>query len=97
MTENTATKLNEIAKPCEKTQISESDENINDQYLKKEDRSTMSGTEAGKLCFLLCCIFNEQKKVDANNMPLNQGFAAMYFQNYAFNQVYLKFSCLQLC
>ena len=94
MTENTATKLNEISKPCEKTWILESDENVNDQYLQKEDGSTMSGTEAGKLCSLLRCIFNEQKKVDANNMPSNQGSAAMYFQNYAFNQVYLKFPCL---
>jgi hypothetical protein len=35
--------------------------------------------------------------VDANNMPPNWGSAAMSFHNYVFNQVYLKFPCLQLC
>jgi hypothetical protein len=57
----------------------------------------MGGTEAGELRALLRCIFSEQKKVDANNMPPNWGSAAMSFRNYVFNQVYLKFPCLQLC
>jgi hypothetical protein len=94
---NTATKLNERMKPRGKTRISESDENVNDQYLEKEDGSTMGGTEAGELRALLRCIFNEQKKVDADNMPPSWGSAAMSFRNYIFNQVYLKFPCLQLC
>lgn len=93
----TATKLNEPMKPRGKTRISESDENVNDQYLEKEDGSTMGGTEAGELRALLRCIFSEQKKVDADNMPPNWGSAAMSFCNYVLNQVYLKFPCLQLC
>jgi hypothetical protein len=94
---NTATKLNEPAKPRGKTRISESDENVNDQYLEKEDGSTMGGTEAAELRALLRCIFSEQKKTDAENMPPSWGSAAMSFRNFVFQQVYLKFPCLQLC
>lgn len=94
---NTATKLNEPVKPRGKTRISESDENVNDQYLEKEDGSTMGGTEAGELRALLRGIFSEQKMVDPENMPPNWGSAAISFRNYVFNQVYLKFPCLQLC
>jgi hypothetical protein len=84
-------------KPRGKTRISESDENVNDQYLEKEDGSTMGGTEAGELRALLRGIFSEQKMVDPENMPPNWGSAAISFRNYVFNQVYLKFPCLQLC
>ena len=52
-TRKTATKLNESMKPRGKTRISESDENINNQYLEKEDGSTIGGTEAGCKFFFL--------------------------------------------
>ena len=96
-TGKTATKLNESLKPRGKTRISESDENVNNQYLEKEDGSTIGGTEAGELHALIRSVFDEQKKVDGDNMPSNWGSATMSFRNFVFQQVYLKFPFLQLC
>ena len=76
-TGKTSTKLNESLKPCGKTRISESDENVNNQYLEKEDGSKIGDTEAGELRALIRSVFDEQKKVDGDNMPSNWGSATM--------------------